>query len=350
LRYFTNPTYWVYNLGKYIIDSNYKISEEVKPLGEDAKILDEDKQKRLVILVVGEAARADRFSLNGYERQTNPILSNYKDIINFSNMSSCGTTTSVSVPCMFSIYDRKSFSYENSVTNENILDVLSHTNKVKILWRDNNSDSKKVAIREDFEDFMTSKNNSICNPECRDEGMLIGLDKYIDKHKNKNIFIILHQMGNHGPAYYKRYTKDFEKFKPVCKTNQLEKCTKEEIGNAYDNAILYTDHFLGKTIDFLKGYSKTHKTAMLYFSDHGESLGEGGFYLHGLPYFMAPKNQTHIAALIWLGSMKKEINIRKLRAKKDDKLSHDNLFDSLLGLFKVKSEIYEKEQDIFHNE
>ena len=299
-------------------------------------------------MVVGEAVRADHFLLNGYQRDTNPFLKGRDDIIDFSNMYSCGTSTAHSVPCMFSIFNKADYSYKKGISTENILDVLTHTKNIDILWRDNNSDSKGVALRVEYEDFKTSKNNSICiDGECRDEGMLVGLDKYIKEHKNKDILIVLHQMGNHGPAYYKRYPKEFEKFKPTCKTNQLEECSKEEIINAYDNAILYTDYFLNKTINFLKKYNKAYETAMIYMSDHGESLGENGIYLHGLPYFMAPDAQKHIGALMWFGDkISNDIDINKVKSKKDNQFSQDNLFHTLLGIFEVNSSVYQKDMDI----
>jgi lipid A ethanolaminephosphotransferase len=309
-----------------------------------------DHHTELVIMVVGEAARADHFSLNGYEKKTNPLLEN-KDIINFSEFYSCGTSTAYSVPCMFSIFDRDDYSYKKGISTQNVLDVLTHTKDIEVLWRDNNSDSKGVALRVPFEDYRTSKTNTICedNGECRDEGMLVGLDEYIKKNKGKDILIVLHQMGNHGPAYYKRYPKEFEKFTPVCETNQLEQCTQEEISNAYDNALLYTDYFLTKTINFLKKYDKTHETALIYMSDHGESLGENGVYLHGLPYFMAPDSQTNIGAFMWFGEeMKKDIDMKKLHKNKEQKYSQDNLFHTLLGLFEVETKVYDKSKDIIY--
>jgi len=353
LRYSINPTYWIYSIGKYINLTFTSGEIIVKPIGTDARVVeidnDIDDHPELVIMVVGEAARADHFSLNGYEKETNPLLKK-ENIINFSNMYSCGTSTAESVPCMFSIFDKSDYSYKKGISTQNILDVLTHTKEISILWRDNNSDSKGVALRVIYEDYKTPKNNTICdNGECRDEGMLVGLDKYIEDQKGKDILIILHQMGNHGPAYYKRYTKDFEQFKPVCKTNQLEQCSSNEISNAYDNAILYTDYFLSKTINFLKKYDKTHETAMIYMSDHGESLGEHGIYLHGLPYFMAPDAQTHIGALMWFGDeMKKDINSEKINHNSDKEYSHDNLFHTLLGIFEVHTDVYKKDMDILN--
>jgi lipid A ethanolaminephosphotransferase len=355
LRYHVNPIYWMYSIGNYINKSINSGPIVLKEVGKDAKVTkienEHEEKTELIIMVVGEAARANRFSLNGYEKETNPLLKQ-EEIYNFPNMYSCGTSTAESVPCMFSIFDKADYDYKKGISTENIIDVLKHTKDIEILWRDNNSDSKGVALRVDFEDYRTSEKNTICdNGECRDEGMLVGLDEYIKKNKGKDILIVLHQMGNHGPAYYKRYPKEFEKFTPVCKTNQLENCTQEEVSNGYDNAILYTDYFLSKVINFLKPYSNDYKTAMLYMSDHGESLGENGLYLHGLPYFMAPDEQKHIGSLMWFGegSIKDDIDTQKLTTYKDNQFSHDNLFHTLLGLFEVETDVYKKDMDILFN-
>jgi lipid A ethanolaminephosphotransferase len=313
----------------------------MRPLGRDAKIVSSNEKAKLVIMVVGEAVRADHFSLNGYKRETNPLLKK-ENIINFPHIYSCGTSTAYSVPCMFSIFNKESYSYKKGISHENVLDVLHHTQKIEILWRDNNSDSKGVALRVEYEDYKNPKNNPLChNGECRDMGMLVGLNSYIEERKGKDILIVLHQMGNHGPAYHKRYPKAFEKFLPICQSNQLETCSQESINNAYDNALLYTDYFLSQVIQLLKKYNPTHQTAMIYMSDHGESLGENGLYLHGLPYFMAPDAQIHIGAVMWFGEKpRKHINPHKT-------YSHDNLFHTLLGLFEVQTEVYDKKLDMF---
>jgi lipid A ethanolaminephosphotransferase len=232
LRYSINPIYWIYSVGNYISKTFTSGPVILKQIGINAKVVNEHEDKaeeeknELIIMVVGEAARADRFSLNGYKRETNPLLKK-EEIINFSNMYSCGTSTAESVPCMFSLYERGDYSYKKGISTENVVDVLKHTKKVNVLWRDNNSSSKGVANRVDFEDYRTSTLNTVCDDECRDEGMIVGLDKYIKEHKGEDILIVLHQMGNHGPAYYKRYPKEFEKFTPVCKSNQIEQCSKE---------------------------------------------------------------------------------------------------------------------------
>ena len=304
----------MYSLGNYIGKTFSTIDEEITPIGLDAKVNKKHSDMpKLVIMVVGEAVRADHLSYNGYERETTPLLKK-ENIINFPNLFSCGTSTAVSVPCMFSKYDRKNYSYKKGLQSENVLDVLNHTNDISILWIENNSDSKGVALRVPYIWYKNDVYNKKCyEGECRDEGMLVALKPYIQEQKNKDILIVLHQMGNHGPAYYKRYPKAFEKFKPVCKTNQLEECTQEEIANAYDNALLFTDDFLSQTIQLLKEHSKTHQTAMIYMSDHGESLGENGLYLHGMPYMIAPDAQKNVATLMWFDeSLQKTLNIENL--------------------------------------
>jgi len=349
LRYYTNPTYYIYSVGKFtshfFVNSKKTILDSI---GKNAKIIRSATQRRLIIFVVGETARRDHLSLNGYAKETNPLLKK-ENVISFSNMTSCGTSTAISVPCVFSNFGRSHFSSEKAASTENLLDLLSHTNKVNILWRDNNSNSKGVALRVPYEDFKQAPNNTICDPECRDVGMLVGLQDYIKSKKDGDIFIILHQMGNHGPAYYKRYPPDFEKFKPVCQTNELEKCSNLEINNAYDNAILYTDFFLSKVIGFLKENSKDFGTSMFYVSDHGESLGEKGVYLHGLPYFMAPDEQKNIAMVLWFGGdLSTKANYSMLKAKSSASLSHDNIFHTFLGLLDVNTPEYNKEFDILN--
>ena len=342
LRLYTNPVTAVYNLVSYTYDQFKDKNIPMKRIGLDAKQIKKNKKRKIVIMVVGEAARSDHFSLNGYTKETNPLLKK-ENIINFSQMYSCGTTTAVSVPCMFSIYDRDEYDSTKGHNTYNVLDVLSHAG-IEILWRDNNSDSKGVARRVPHENYKTPQLNTVCDIECRDTGMLKSLEKVISKNK-KDILIVLHQMGNHGPAYFKRYPEAFKKFTPVCETNQLEACTKEEISNAYDNALLYTDYFLKKVIDFLKQYERTEQTAMIYIADHGESLGENGLYLHGLPYFIAPEHQKHVGSIMWFG---KDFPIDQEKIKKisDQKYSQDNLFSTLLGLFNVQTKVYKKEMDI----
>ena len=344
-RFYANPTYSTYSFIKYL-SQQISIAKVVplKHIAQDAVMVGSTtKRTELMILVVGETARADRFSLNGYHRETNPLLAK-QDVVSLSNVSSCGTSTGVSVPCMFSALGRAGYDKEKALNQQNALDVLSE-NGVQILWRDNNSDSKGVATRMKYEDFKSPTLNPICEGECRDIGMLNGLDKYIEARKGKDILIVLHQMGNHGPEYYRRYPKEFEHFKPMCMTGELRDCSQQEIDNSYDNAILYTDYFLSNVIDLLKKYDDSHATAMLYVSDHGESLGEHGFYLHAAPYMIAPKEQTHVPAIVWMG---KHFNYKldQLKPYKDYALSHDDVFCTLLVAFELDTKMCVTKKDM----
>jgi lipid A ethanolaminephosphotransferase len=334
-RMYANPTFFSYSVIKYVVLAMQ--ATEVKTLtqvAQDAEEADVHKHHELIIMVVGETARADRFSLNGYHRLTNPRLQK-EDVVSLRNITSCGTSTGVSVPCMFSVLGRKAFDKEKAKHMENALDVLSD-NGVEILWRDNNSDSKDVATRMHYEDFKTPTFNTVCDAECRDVGMLKGLDAMIASKQDKDILIVLHQMGNHGPEYYRRYPKAFEQFTPTCKSGELSTCSQQEVDNAYDNAILYTDYFLSEVIHFLQKYDKTYETAMLYVSDHGESLGEHGFYLHAAPYMIAPKEQTHVPAIVWMGKHF-DYSLDQLRPFQDYPLSHDDVFCTLLVAYELAS-------------
>jgi lipid A ethanolaminephosphotransferase len=346
LRFYANPSYYIYSGIKYVNSFFETGFEPLREMGLDALIPPSDERRELIIFVVGETARADHFSLNGYDKKTNPLLEQ-EDVISFDNVWSCGTSTMHSVPCMFSFYGRSDFTRSKGASTENALDILKHAG-INVIWFDNNSSSKGVADRVSYEDYKSSKSNPNCDIECRDEGMLANLQAYIDSHSTDDIFIVLHQMGNHGPAYYRRYPKEYERFTPTCQTNQLEKCTQEEIKNTYDNALLYTDYFLSQTIQLLKSNDDEFETALLYVSDHGESLGENNLYLHGLPYMFAPDAQVHVPMIMWFGSSfeEREINLIKLKEQAHKKLSHDNLFHTILGLMEVQSEIYDKNMDI----
>lgn len=343
-RSYANPVYFTYSIIQYV---NQKLKSTqvmtLQKVATDAVEVGSKTKKELIILVVGETARADRFSLNGYAKETNPALKK-QDVVSLTNVSSCGTSTGESVPCMFSIMKRHNFDREKSLHIENALDVLFE-HGVQVLWRDNNSDSKGVAVRMQYENFKSPTLNPVCDEECRDIGMLSGLDQYIASKKNRDMLIVLHQMGNHGPEYYRRYPKEFERFKPVCMTGELRNCTREEIDNAYDNAILYTDYFLSQVIDFLKKYDGQYETAMLYVSDHGESLGEHGIYLHAAPYLMAPKEQTHIPVIAWMGKHF-DFNIDQLKPYRNYSLSHDDLFCMLLVGFEIDSKICESRKNV----
>ena len=343
LRYYVNPLTCLYSAVRYASEGASAGSDAIAPRGTDAKIPQEDVHRELVVFVVGETARADHLALNGYDRPTNPRLSR-EGVISLSRMTACGTTTSIAVPCMFSGLRAGEFRKREATRTENLLDVLVHAG-VHVLWRDNNTGSKGVAERVEHEDFRSPARNPICDVECRDEGMLSGLQAYVDGNPDGDVFIVLHQMGNHGPAYYKRYPESFAVFQPYCRTAELEDCTAEEIVNAYDNAILYTDYFLERVIDFLKRNENEFETCLFYVSDHGESLGEHGVYLHGLPNVMAPDAQTHVAAVLWFGK-RRDVDVDRVQARAGRSYAHANVFHTVLGLLEIRTSAYEPALDI----
>src|SRR6056300_2028726 len=293
VRYLNNPSYGLFNLLKFaseelFINKTFRTGNYFAEINEGVRSAHIEE---LIVLVVGETARYDHFGINGYPRETTPYLSKVNNLISYSNFTACGTSTAVSVPCMFALQDSKSFNASTSRYKANVLDVMP-VEDVNIHWFDNNSDSKHVADRVNYRSFKTNENNSICDEECRDVGMINEISKVLNP-KVDNI-IILHQMGSHGPAYHKRYPEEFEKFIPACNVDDITKCSNEEINNAYDNSILYTDYFLSTLIKELEKFTDTYEVTLLYVSDHGESLGENGIYLHGLPKAIAPKEQTHV--------------------------------------------------------
>ena len=301
----------------------------------------------LTIVVAGETARSQNFSLNGYGVETNPKLAKLP-VVSFDQVSSCGTATAVSLPCMFSEFDRDGYSYEKGISHENVLDVISHAG-LNVEWWDNNTGDKGIAGRLEARSFTQTNNKEFCAAgECMDGIFMQALKEYADTITQDTV-LVLHQIGSHGPTYYLRYPKELERFTPACRTAEFKNCSAAEITNSYDNTIAYTDEILAQTIAMLQSQDQL-ATALLYVSDHGESLGEGGLYLHGSPYFMAPEYQTKVPMILWMSEAFKDkfaIDQSCLVAKKAAILSHDNLFHSLLGMLDIQTNERAPSLDIF---
>ncbi|ERY79037.1 TPA: phosphoethanolamine--lipid A transferase [Pseudomonas aeruginosa] len=327
-------------------------SQPLRPIAVDARRADlwqGHARKSLTVLVVGESARAQNFGLNGYARETNPRLKAEEGLINFSNVHSCGTETAVSVPCMFSNLGRADYSDARARTQEGLLDVLQRAG-LRVLWRDNQSGCKGTCDRVAFQDLSESKDPALCDGgECHDEILLRDLQAFIDGLQQDSV-LVLHQMGSHGPAYFKRYPREYEKFTPVCASNDFSACSRDSIINGYDNTLLYTDHVLASLIDLLRKNEERIDTGMLYLSDHGESLGEYNLYLHGTPYLLAPDQQKHVGMLAWFSPGYQSafgLDSGCLRQRSNEELSQDNLFHSMLGLLEVRTGAYDPGLDLF---
>lgn len=304
-------------------------------------------KKTVLVFVVGETARADHFSLNGYARETNPELAK-RGVVSFGEVRSCGTSTAESVPCMFSDLARSDYSAAKAGSRENLLDILVRAD-VDVLWLENNSSCKGVCARVPQETTWELNDTQYCDGgECLDDLLVRQLREAIARDNGRDLVVVMHQIGSHGPSYFKRYTQDYRVFAPTCETNQLQSCTQDEIVNTYDNSIRYTDHFLGDTIDVLAQASDRFNTALLYVSDHGESLGEGGMYLHGMPYMFAPETQKHVPMVFWASPGYREASALDMACVRGDagrEYSHDTLFHSVLGMFGVRTEVYRTDLD-----
>lgn len=290
-----------------------------------------------LVIVVGETARAQNFSLNGYGPDTNPELRK-RDAIFYHDVSSCGTSTAVSMPCMFSRLPKADYSYQAGKSEENLLDVLARAG-FAVEWLDNNTGDLGIAARIPSATLTGGPDVAACAlGECNDDVFLAPLKERLAKNSG-NTALVLHQIGSHGPSYYLRYPEGFEPFAPACQSSNFADCTSAEIVNAYDNTIAFTDRFLGEVIDTL-GAQDRFLTAMVYMSDHGESLGENGLYLHGAPYFLAPPEQTKVPAALWFSdafSQQMGLDTDCLRKGTDSPISHDNLFSTSLGMLDLET-------------
>ncbi|EQM76760.1 phosphoethanolamine transferase EptA [Stenotrophomonas sp. A3_2] len=326
--------------------------QPLRAIGMDAQRAPGPRRK-LVILVVGETARSQNFQLNGYPRATNPRLSRKEGVISFNDVSSCGTATAISVPCMFSQMTRGQYDDVRAATEENVLDILQRTG-ISVLWRNNNNGGcKGVCERVPTEDMPALKVAGQCvnaDGTCYDGVLLHQLGARIDAI-NGDALIVLHQLGSHGPTYFERYPAASRAFSPTCDSNQIQHCSNEALVNTYDNTLVHTDHLLGKAIDLLQGYADQRDVALIYVSDHGESLGERGMYLHGTPYFIAPREQTQVPMVMWFStefSHNAGLDLACMRGNALHRAySHDNVFHSLLGLFGVSSTVYQRDLDVF---
>ena len=345
LRYMINPFNSVYAVARVSVGRAAQAQQVLQPTGMDAHLTAPGNSvdtSPLIVLVVGETARAANFGLGGYTRDTTPLLKQLQsegDLVYFSNVSSCGTNTQTSVPCMFSPQGRETFD-GGDTHQENLLDVLQRAG-LAVLWLDNQSGCKGVCDRVPHADTRNLNLPDTCpDGECFDEAMLRALPDELARldpeRRARGTVVVMHQMGSHGPAYYKRSPPAMKLFQPECTSNALQECPPEQLQNAYDNSLRNTDHLLAETVRWLQTLQRP--TALVYVSDHGESLGEKGLYLHGMPYRMAPTEQTHVPMLAWASKSLQQtqgLRLECLKGQAAQPWSHDNLFHTMLGLARV---------------
>lgn len=319
---------WSYsvNTALFYIDKHNQNKKEI--LLPDATI--KDNEKSVVVLVIGESARSQNFSLYGYDKNTNPLLSKTKNLYHF-NATSCATYTTAGVKGILE-HTRTDDLYE-------ILPNYLYRNNVDVVWRTTNWGEPPVHIKDyhNKDVLMANCKGEGCN---YDEILLTGLKEQIASSKKNKVLIILHTSTSHGPTYSKKYPSRFEIFKPVCNSVELGNCSHQELINAYDNTIVYTDYILYNIIEDLKQL-KEYKSTMLFVSDHGESLGEKNLYMHGVPLSLAPKEQYEIPFIVWVSdNSSKQLKPNKI-------LSQNHVFHSVLNFLGIQSPIYDEKMNIF---
>lgn len=330
-------------LAKLKLITSRLVAEPIAPDAAKGPRITAAGKPTLTLIVVGETSRAANWSLGTYDRPTNPELAR-RDVVYLDKVRSCGTSTAVSMPCMFAHYGMDNHSETAARSNQNLLDVFKQTG-FDVEWFDNNTGSLGIAARLTETRFKPADDPNACAMgECTDMVFLPVLDKLL-AGITKDTVIVYHQIGSHGPAYYLRYPESFRPFPDDCRSADFGKCTPEQITNAYDNTIAYTDLFLATLIDRLAAEDRV-AGSMLFVSDHGESLGENGLYLHAAPYFMAPDVQTQVPMILWTSpayraAMGLDQDCVKARAAGlDGQVTHDAVFHSLLGLADVTTSLH----------
>lgn len=294
--------------------------------------------KTVVMLLIGEAARTGNFSLYGYARPTNPRLAR-EGVIALPNATACSTYTTESLRCILSHVDGDGAGWEP-------LTSYLYRSGVDVIWRSNNWG--EPAMRVGSFERAAALRNGCAGEGCQyDEVLLHGLAERIRASRQDRLFIVLHLGGSHGPAYYAQYPARFAAFTPVCKTVDLQNCSRQELVNAYDNTLLYEDHVIGEAIKVLKGFPE-RATTLIYLSDHGESLGEYGLYLHGTPYSLAPGVQKDIPFIVWMSdAFRRHKQVRADALAAGAQHSQAEVFHSVMGAFGMRSPAYRPGRDIF---
>jgi lipid A ethanolaminephosphotransferase len=287
-------------------------------------------------------------------RDTTPRLARLAaegTLINVPDVHACGTNTETSLPCMFAPVGRRDYDEARIRGQQSLLHVAARAG-VQVLWRDNQSGCKGVCDGLPSETVDATAAPGLC-PEgrCFDEALLHDLDQRLARAQGTQL-LVLHTIGSHGPAYFRRYPRAFAHFQPECQVDDLRHCSAEQIRNAFDNTLRYTDHVLASAINTLRAHADRVDSALVYVSDHGESLGEYGLFLHGVPYAMAPEVQTRVPMVAWASpGLERAAGmatgcLRKALTTTAQPVAHDHLFPVLLGLLDVRTALREPALDL----
>lgn len=317
---------WSYTVNSIrFYNAEKKRNRKAIPL-PDARIATPGKD--VCVLIIGESARRENFSLYGYGKPTNPLLE--KDSVTALMAEAAATYTTAGVKAILDHKPTKKL-YE-------ILPNYLFRNGVDVTWRTTNWGEPPVHI----DKYYKAKDLQKMNPEADgkyDEILLAGLKEEILSCTKDKMLVILHTSTSHGPTYNKKYPAKFEVFTPVCTTVEMAKANPKELMNAYDNTIVYTDYLVHSVIEMLKDVPQ-RRSCVLFVSDHGESLGEGNLYMHGVPMAVAPKEQIEIPFIVWTSD-------KNLKIRPDQKVGQYHVFHSVLSFLGIDSPVYDQEKDIF---
>jgi lipid A ethanolaminephosphotransferase len=317
---------WSYTVNTVRFYNGEKKRNQKEILLPDAQISNDSKD--VCILIIGESARRDHFSLYGYEKPTNPLLA--EDDVTSLIANSAATYTTAGVKAILD-HQPTGKLYE-------ILPNYMYRTGVDVIWRTSNWGEPPVHI----EKYHTVRDLKKMYPDADDryDGILLtGLKEEIMSSEKDKILVILHTNTSHGPTYNKKYPAEFERFTPVCTTVEMSKANPQELMNAYDNSVLYTDYLIHSAIEILKEIPD-RRACMLYVSDHGESLGEGNLYMHGVPMSIAPKEQVEIPFIVWT-------SIDAAEVKELDEVGQYHVFHSVMDFLGVESPVFDEDKNIF---
>lgn len=352
LRKTINPAYPYKQAYKYIHNAYFNAELPYRQLATDVRRSGAARPPRLVIMVLGETQRGMNYSLNGYERKTNPYTAAIENVVSFRHVRSYGTATAISVPYMFSLSREDDYNADTEASQDNVMDALERSG-TETLWLDNDSGCKGVCkntgMRNLRKEYAEDKTLCPYNDSCYDGVFLDALGKILEKPIEKDTVVTLHLMGSHGPSYWQRYPDAFRVFSPDCPQSDIQNCDRQALVNTYDNTIVYSDYVLSQLIDLLKTRQPQTDSSLIFMSDHGESLGEKGLYLHGLPRSIAPDEQRHVPFLVWMSeSLRRRDGVDSkclATLAADTAIDNASLSHLLLGMLGLSTATYDKKRD-----
>jgi glucan phosphoethanolaminetransferase (alkaline phosphatase superfamily) len=317
----------------HIYEEIFSINPDIQNFTFQATKRDSIPEREVYIFVIGETARYASFSINGYKRETTPLLSKTNNLISYTDVYTSANLTSISLPLILSRATSQDFG--RAKKEKAITDAFSEAG-FSTYWIANQSSGntyvRNIADRTNQSFFSIKDFDSVNN---FDEDLWQYLKEVFSKNEQKQ-FIVMHTLGSHF-RYNLRYPDRFRKFQPdltgMTDYTLIGKNMKEQLVNSYDNSILYTDYFLANTIKKLNELDAV--SYLFYISDHGENLydDENDYVLHA--YDHPSEIEVHIPVFVWTSDKYRDTYPAKHDAivqNVSKKLSADVVFYSLLDM------------------